>query len=71
MEVPWHDRHQPTTWLLWSLSFHGNQGETLITPFSSVTLSQYLVWRFLGTTGISQLPGYYGNSVAMATNVKP
>ena len=48
-----------------------NQGETLITPFSSVTLSQYLAWRFLGTTGINQLPGYYGNSVAMATKVKP
>ena len=71
MEVPWHDRHQPATSLLWLLSYHSNQGKTLITPFSSVVLSQYLVWRFLGTTGISQLPRCYGNSVAMATRPKP
>ena len=70
MEVPWHDRHQPTILLLCELSFHGNQGETLIIPFSSVVLSQYLVWRFLGMTGINQLHCCYGNSVSMATSVK-
>ena len=34
-------------------------------------LSQYLVWSFLGMTGISQLPRCYGNLFAMATRVKP
>ena len=34
MEVPWDNRHQPHTLLLWKLSHHGNQSETSLTPLS-------------------------------------
>ena len=69
MKLPCNDRHQPHTSLLWKLSCHGNESETLITHLSQVVLSSYLVWRLLGTTGISHIPRCYGNSVTMATGV--
>ena len=40
-----------------------------INPYT--LLLSYLLWSFLGMIGISQIPRCYGNSVAMATRVKP
>ena len=34
IEVPWDNRHQPLTSLLWKLSCHGNQSETSVTPLA-------------------------------------
>ena len=69
MEIPWHISQIPCCYG-YSVAI-GNQSETLIIPLSYVILTPYLVWRFLGTIGISHIPCYYGNSVAMATRVKP
>ena len=60
MEVPLGGRH-----------CHGSQSETLITSLSYTTLSCYLVWTFLETIDINQVPRLYGSLVAMATTVNP
>ena len=50
---------------------HGNHSDMPITSLSEVVLNPYLVWRFVGTIGISHIPGCFGNLVAMATRGKP
>ena len=49
---------------------HDNQTETLTTSLSYTVLSSYLVWRFLGTIGITHILCCYRNLVAMATRLK-
>ena len=71
MEVLWDNRHQPYTSLLCQFSCHGNQLKISITPLFWVALRSYLVWRFFETVCISYMPRCYGNSVAMATRMKP
>ena len=45
---------------------YGNHSETSITPLSSC-----LVWRFLGTIGISCIPCCHGNLAGITKKVKP
>ena len=47
-EIPWDNRHQPHTSLLWKHSYHDNQNKTAITPLFYAVLSAYLVGGSLG-----------------------
>ena len=47
--------HQQDTWLLWLIGYIGKQSDMSITPLFYIVLSSYLLWRFLGTIGISYI----------------
>ena len=69
-EVPWDNRHQPHTSLLWKLSYHGNQSETSITPLSLSCIEFIVSMEVLWDNRRQHIPRYYGNSVTMVTRVK-
>ena len=63
MEVPWDDKHQSRTLLLWQLRSHGNQSETSISPY----LTEFMFGMEVSWDNRHQLH----TLVAMATKVRP
>ena len=66
MEVPWSDKHQPQTLLLWKLSYYGNQSEMSVIPLFQVHhwYGGSLEWESSGTYLVAI--SYHGNQSEMS-----